>query len=71
MFLFGLRIVAIQNHLCYKVFKKKDMHFGHLNVDSFLSKKEELRTLASNTYISILGITEAKLDNTVSNVELN
>ena len=47
------------------------MHFGHLNVDNILSKKEELRTLASNTYITILGITEAKLDNTVSKEELN
>ena len=35
-----------------------------------LSKIEELRTLTLNTYISVLGITETKLDNTVSNEEL-
>ena len=29
------------------------MHFGHLNVNSLPSKKEELRTLAFNTYISV------------------
>ena len=46
------------------------MHFGHLNVNSLLSKIEELRTLAINTNISVLGITETKLDNTVSNEEL-
>ena len=46
------------------------MHFGHLNVNSLLSKIEELRTLAFNTNTSVLGITETKLDNTVSNEEL-
>ena len=46
------------------------MHIGHLNVNSSLSKTEELRTLAFKTDISALGITETKLDNTVSNEEL-
>ena len=48
----------------WKVFKDKGMHFGHLNVNSLLSKIEELRTLAINANISVLGITETKLDNT-------
>ena len=46
------------------------MQFGHLNVNSLLPKIEKLRTLAINTNISVLGITETKLDNTVSNEEL-
>ena len=46
------------------------MHFGHPNVNSLLSKIEELTALAINTNISVLGITETKLDNTVSNEEL-
>ena len=46
------------------------MYFGHLNVNSLLSKIEELRTLAFNASISVLGITETKLDNTVSIEEL-
>ena len=41
----------------WKVFKDKGMHFGHLNINSLLSKIEELRTLAFNTNISVLGIT--------------
>ena len=44
------------------------MQFGHLN--SLLPKIEELRTLAFNTNVSVLLITETKLDNTVSNEEL-
>ena len=46
------------------------MDFGYLNVNSSLSKIEELRTLAINTNLSVLGITETKLDNTVSNEKL-
>ena len=46
------------------------MHFGHLNINSLLSKIEELRALAFNKNISVLGITEVKLDNTVRNEEL-
>ena len=54
----------------WKVCKNKGMYFGHLNVNSLLSKVEELRTLAMYTNISVLGITETKLHNTVSNKEL-
>ena len=46
------------------------MHFGHLDVNSFFPKVEELRTQAFNTKISVLGITETKLDNTFSNEEV-
>ena len=54
----------------WKVFKDKDIHFGHLNINSLLSKIEKIRTLSINTSISVLGITDKKLDNTVSNEEL-
>ena len=46
------------------------MHFGHLNVNSLLTKIEELRTPVFNTNIFVLGIAETKLDNTASNEEL-
>ena len=46
------------------------MHFGHLDVNSFFPKVEELRTQVFNTKISVLGITETKLDNTFSNEEV-
>ena len=58
-------------HGRWKVCKNKGMYFGHLNVNSLLSKVEELRTLAFNTNISaLLGITETRLDNIFSNEEL-
>ena len=54
------------NEVC-KVFKNKGTPLWHLNVNSLLSKIEELTTLAFNTNISVLGITETKLDSNVSN----
>ena len=46
------------------------MSFGHLNINSLLSKIEELKTPAINRNISVLGITRTKFDNTVSNKEV-
>ena len=64
-------LLSILSHNeAWKVFKYKSMRFRHLNVNNLLSRIEELRTLAIHTNISVLGITETKLDNTVSNEEL-
>ena len=46
------------------------MCFGQLNVNSLIFKIEELRALAFNINICFLGISERKLDSTVSNKEL-
>ena len=54
----------------WKVFKNKAIHLGHLNVNSLLSKIEELRKLALNTNNSGLGITETKFVNSFGNEEL-
>lgn len=53
-----------------EVFRDKDIHFGHLDVNSFFPKVEELRTQAFNTKIFVHRITETKLDNTFSNEEV-
>ena len=66
---YNLPLIPSHNE-AWKVFKGKGMHFRHLNVNSLLSKIEELRTLAFNTNISVLRITETKLDNTISKEEL-
>ena len=64
-------IPSIPSHNeAWKAFKKKGIHFGHLNVNSFLSKIEELRILAFHTIISLLRITEIEHWNTVRNEEL-
>ena len=45
------------------------MYLG-INTSWLAYKIEELKTQAFNTNISVVGITETKLDNTVSNEEL-
>ena len=54
----------------WTVFKNKGLHFGCLNIKSILPKIEQLRSLIINSNISVLEITETKLDNNVNNEEV-
>ena len=47
------------------------MHFLHINVNSLLTKIDELRDVVGHTKPAILGITESKLDSPVSDQEVN
>ena len=47
------------------------MHFLHINVNSLLSKIDELRDVVGHTKPAILGITESKLDSSVSDQEVD
>ena len=47
------------------------MPFLHINVNSLLSKIDELRDVVGHTKPAILGITESKLDSSVSDQEVN
>ena len=42
-------------------FRKRGLHFLHINVNSLLSKIDELRDVVGHTKPAILGITESKL----------
>ena len=50
---------------------KKGLHFLHININSLLSKKDEIRCISNNTKATIFGITESKLDHTVPDSEVN
>ena len=52
-------------------FHKGGLHFLHVNVNSLLSKTDELRNVVGHTKTAILGITESKLDSSISNQEVN
>ena len=52
-------------------FKKRGLHFLHLNVNSLLSKIEEMRQIALASNAAVIGITESKLDDTVLDGEVN
>ena len=50
---------------------KKGLHFLHININSLISKKDEIRCIANKTKAAIIGITESKLDHTVPDSEVN
>ena len=52
------------------MFQNKGLHFGHVNINSILSKIEQLISLLTNSNISVLRITETQLDNTANNAEV-
>ena len=51
--------------------KTQGLHFYHLNINSLLSKTDELRYITNYIRSAILGITESKLDSSVMNAEVN
>ena len=55
----------------FEPFHKQGLHFLHINVNSLLSKTDELRHVVGHSKSAMLGITESKLDNSVSDQEIN
>ena len=53
----------------FQPFRKRGLHFLHINVNSLLSKIDELIDVVGHT--KILGITESKFDSSVSDQEVN
>ena len=47
------------------VFKKRGMHFIHININSLLPKVDEVRYIANINNTSIIGISENRLDETI------
>ena len=52
------------------VFKNRRLHFIHLNINSLLSKIEELRFIAKSTNAAVIGLCESKLDASVLEQEI-
>ena len=55
----------------WKVFNKRGLHLIYLNINSLLSKIDELRAIAKKSSATVIGITESKLDETVPDGEIN
>ena len=51
-------------------FKKRGLHFLHLNVNSLLPKIDELRYIVKKSNAAIIGITESKLDDSIMDCEI-
>ena len=55
----------------WKVFNNRGLHLIHLNINSLLSKIDELRAIAKKSRAAVIGITESKLDESVTDGEIN
>ena len=55
----------------WNVFKNRGLHFIHLNINSLLSKIEELRFIAKSTNAAVIAICESKLDASVLEQEIS
>ena len=62
--------LAVNINICEPL-NKKGLHFLHININSLLTKIDELKCMANETNAAIIGITESKLDHTVPDLEVN
>ena len=47
----------------WNIFNKHGLHMIHLNINSVLSKTDELRVIGKKSKAAVIGVTESKLDN--------
>ena len=53
----------------YKCFKKRGLHFVHLNIRSLLPKLDELHIITIKSKAAVIGVTETWLDDSVEDSE--
>ena len=58
------------NYDQWAVFKKRGLHFVHININSLLPKIDELRYIAKLSEAAVIGISESKLDDSVLSSEI-
>ena len=54
----------------WDVFKKRVLHFVHININSFLPKIDKLQYIAKLSEAAVLAISESKLDDSVQSYEI-
>jgi len=54
----------------FQNFKKRGMHFTHININSILPKIDELRLIAFETKCVLISTSETKLDETIQDEEI-
>ena len=59
------------NSTIWEQLSKKGLHFLHININSLLPKKDEIRCIANKTKAVIIVITESKHDHAVPDSEVN
>ena len=54
----------------WRAFSNRAPHLIHLNINSLMSKIDEMRDIAKRTKAAVIGISESKLDSTVLDAEI-
>ena len=54
----------------WAVFKKRDLHFVHININSLLPKIDELKYIGKLSEAAVIGISESNLDDSVLSSEI-
>ena len=54
----------------WEIFKRRGLHFIHININSITTKIDQLRYIAQKSEASVIGISESKLDKTVLDSEI-
>ena len=67
---YQLDLLSVVINDAWNIFKKRGMHFIHLNINSILPKTDEMRYTAKLTNATVIGLSETKLDNAVLSSEL-
>ena len=67
---YQLDTLSVVNNNAWNIFRKRNMHFIHLNINSIQSKIDEIRYIAILTNATVIGLSETKLDNAVLSSEL-
>ena len=62
---------ATTNNHSWDVFKNRGLHIIHLNINSLLPKIDEIRNIARKSNLSVIGLSETKLDDSVFDAEVN
>ena len=58
------------NYDQWAVFKKRGLHFVHININSLLPKIDELQYIAKLSEAAVIGISESKLDDSALSSEI-
>ena len=60
-----------QSNNVWSPFQKRGLHISHLNINSLLPKIDEIRNFIDKAQPAVFGISESKLDDSISNSEID
>ena len=66
---YQLDSLSVVSNDAWDIFQRRGIHFIHLNINSLLSKTDEIPYIAELTNAAVIALSETKVDNTVLSSE--